>query len=255
MARTKLQTSYYNERRRIMNFMRQAEKRGYEFKEGILPKIPKTITAGSVRRLSKLTPTELYKNAVYHYDGKEVSGIRGRDIERAEAAKKAAQTRKKRVKPDKKPKELTEEEKREQEYQEFLKARKKQDQLDLKKLKGQKEKWSERALVEDGFGNLLEAIRSSGHPKTADFFVKMLENQVEKYGSEAVYNSISKMPMEDIIEAAYIVYYNPNGSGVTAYYSKLLHAITGEIPTSQELQKLYDRVSQDEWEEDIEATG
>ena len=87
---------YRKERSRIQRFIKRAEKRGYVFEDNIIPEISKNITAGSIRRLQKLTPKELYSRArkLVYETGEVVPGQVGRDIERSQAAKKAAQTRK-----------------------------------------------------------------------------------------------------------------------------------------------------------------
>ena len=89
-------TEYRKERSRIQRFIKRAEKRGYVFEDNIIPDIPKNITAGSIRRLQKLTPKELYNRArkLDYETGEAVPGQVGRDIERSQAAKKATQTRK-----------------------------------------------------------------------------------------------------------------------------------------------------------------
>lgn len=74
--------------KRIKQFIRRAEKRGYKFPEIKLPK------GGKIR---ELTPEKLYKKAVYGGEqtfGEVVSGEKGRKLERSARAKKAAQTRK-----------------------------------------------------------------------------------------------------------------------------------------------------------------
>ena len=82
--KSKYEQAYKKERRRIQSFLRSAIKRGYLFKEDVLPKIPKTITEASVRRLKKLTPKELYKKAEYVSEetyGEIVSASKGRQLE------------------------------------------------------------------------------------------------------------------------------------------------------------------------------
>lgn len=74
--------------KRIKQFIRRAEKRGYKFPEIKLPK------GGKIR---ELTPEKLYKKAVYGGEltfGEVVSGEKGRKLERSSSAKKGAQTRK-----------------------------------------------------------------------------------------------------------------------------------------------------------------
>lgn len=93
---SKSKEAYNKEIRRIKRFISRAEKRGYQFEEGVVPKKPKKITPASVRRLKKITPDYLYRKAVYGGEataGEIVSGKRGRTEERKEAARKSAETK------------------------------------------------------------------------------------------------------------------------------------------------------------------
>lgn len=85
---------YKKERKRVQQFIKRAEKRGYTFVHDILPAIPKRITEASVRRLEKLTPKKLYEKSRYSGEqGQDISGTRARELERSAAAKKASTTR------------------------------------------------------------------------------------------------------------------------------------------------------------------
>ena len=107
---TPLQQEYRQQRRRIQQFIRRAEKRGYVFDKQVLPDKPKRITKQSVERLKKLTPDVMYKKARYGGEatyGEIVSGEKGRKLERKRTAERAAETRKQREalrrKPEPKP--------------------------------------------------------------------------------------------------------------------------------------------------------
>lgn len=77
--------------KRIKSFITAAEKRGYTFKASAYPTIPSHITIASVRKLTKLTPQELYKKATFlTEDGQVVSGTEGRTYEYKQARKKHA---------------------------------------------------------------------------------------------------------------------------------------------------------------------
>ena len=100
---SKYEGQYKKEIRRIKSFISRAEKRGYSFPDGVIPKKPEKITAGSIRKLKKITPDSLYKKAEYGgfaTYGEIVSGIKGRKEERKQAAQKAANTRKERKSTD-----------------------------------------------------------------------------------------------------------------------------------------------------------
>lgn len=104
MAKRRKQTpaerAYSKQVKRIKQFMRRAEKRGYQFSENALPQRPKRVTQASVRKLAKLTPEKLYQKAVYGSSatyGEIVPATEGVKLERSLRAKKAAETRKYRL--------------------------------------------------------------------------------------------------------------------------------------------------------------
>ena len=87
---------YNKVRSKILKRFRSLEKRGYNI-EITIPKIPKTKTEASIRNLEKLTLERLYKRSTYHgfaSYGEEVSGVKGRQLERKQRSEKAIQTRK-----------------------------------------------------------------------------------------------------------------------------------------------------------------
>ena len=82
---TQLQKEYTRQRRRIQQFIRRNEKRGFIFDENALPQIPKKITKSSISRLEKITPNVLYKKAIYggeETQGEIVTVEQGRKLER-----------------------------------------------------------------------------------------------------------------------------------------------------------------------------
>ena len=88
--------AYSAQVKRIKNFIRRAEKRGYIFNENTLPTKPKRITQASVRRLQKLTSQQLYKKAQYSgqlSEGKTVSAQTGLQLEKRARIAKAKETR------------------------------------------------------------------------------------------------------------------------------------------------------------------
>lgn len=94
---TPSERAYYKQIKRINNFMRRAEKRGYIFNENVLPKKPKHVTQASVRRLVKITPEKLYKKAKYGgilTDGEIISATEAIKLERSLRAIKSVETRK-----------------------------------------------------------------------------------------------------------------------------------------------------------------
>lgn len=93
--------AYRKERKRVLQFISRAKKRGYVFEESVVPDLVKTPRAKDVKALKQLTPTALYKKSykIDTYTGEAVEGIEGRKQERKTAAQKARQTRKRRQSP------------------------------------------------------------------------------------------------------------------------------------------------------------
>lgn len=91
------QQLYQKELRRLKQFIRRTEKRGFHYAEGIIPEKPKRITKKSIERLQKLTSQVLYERATYKdpVTGSELTGVEGRQLERKRAAFKGAKTKSK----------------------------------------------------------------------------------------------------------------------------------------------------------------
>lgn len=91
---TQAEIDYRKQERRIKNFIRGAEKRGFHF-EYELPKEPRKVTQRDVNRLRGVKPDYLYTKAVYinKETGEVISGTQRRTQERREAAAKGLRTR------------------------------------------------------------------------------------------------------------------------------------------------------------------
>ena len=76
--------AYNKQIKRIRQFVRRAERRGYVFSETIIPQKPKKITQASVRRLQSITPARMYKKAEYidYSTGELISGTKARKSEK-----------------------------------------------------------------------------------------------------------------------------------------------------------------------------
>ena len=96
---TELKRSYQKEYKRVKSLVRSFEKRGYVVPESIKsikPMSETRVSTRSITRLKNITPESLYRRSRYITpEGKETSGVRGRDLEREAVARKAAETRKK----------------------------------------------------------------------------------------------------------------------------------------------------------------
>ena len=94
-----LVAEYRHERKMVLQRKRRLEKKGFVFQDGIIPAVPKKVTAGSVRRLKKLTPKKLQEmGTLKTEEGKSLTGAGARlkYQQKYKAQRKA--TRKKRKK-------------------------------------------------------------------------------------------------------------------------------------------------------------
>ena len=90
------QQEWKKELKRLNQFIKRAEKRGYIFDENIIPETPKRVTKKKLSEIKQINADVLYNTAKY-FDketGQTISGLEGRRIERRKSAQKAAQTKK-----------------------------------------------------------------------------------------------------------------------------------------------------------------
>ena len=95
------QQEWKKEVKRLRQFMRRAEKRGYTFSGDVIPETPARITKKQLSKIKGLNPQTLYSQAQY-YDsetGQTLTGTEGRRLERKRAAQKGAETKRKKNSP------------------------------------------------------------------------------------------------------------------------------------------------------------
>lgn len=98
IAEKELRKEAQKQRRRIRQFVRRAEARGYTFPSDVVPDLPKRVTEQTLARLKRQTPEKLYKKAVYTSpEGTTIKASKRRAAERSEASRRAAETRKARM--------------------------------------------------------------------------------------------------------------------------------------------------------------
>lgn len=220
-------TEYNKQRRRIMRQINSMIGRGYEFTpqqlNKILPPIPKRITKGSVRRLSKIKTEDIYKNSRFYDENRDkyISGIVARDLQRSRSARKAAQSRAARAKT--KPEER-------QPHQIRLDKATRQQRLPKR--------------VPDLTGQVIENFRKmyGQFPKaTIPAFDKLLETMIQKYGEGETAQVIMRMFNSGDILTYDVAY---NNEKRYAYISRFLNQF--EDMGTHEKQDIIDAF--EEWE-------
>lgn len=223
--KSQLLKEYNKERNRIKRFIRNAEKRGYVFEPNLIPPRPKTITAGSVRRLSKIRPAELYNKAY------AISAVTGQPITvkqrkreiREEAARKAWETR-----------------------------RRKKDQEDYNRIKSNKE-WQQMfhasKLVWDKVQFMIASVGVQ-QSQSADLLNDLLNSQIEEYGADIVLYSIAQASEDFLSTCEVIIKYHPDTAVSRTAVQHLYTLISGNLPSDAEQAEIDKALASDEtWEE------
>lgn len=223
--KSQLLKEYNKERRRIKRFIRYAEKRGYVFEPNLVPPKPKTITSGSIRRLSKITPAKLYKKAY------AISAVTGQPITveqrkreiRQEAARKA-----------------------------WEKRRRKKDEEDYNRMKSDRE-WQQMfhasKLVWDKVQGMIATVGVQ-QSQSADLLNNLLNSEIKKYGVDTVMYSIAQASEDFLSTCEVIIRYHPSSAVSRTAVQHLYTLISGNIPSDVEQAEIDEALGDDEtWEE------
>lgn len=223
--KSQLLKEYNKERNRIKRFIRNAEKRGYVFEPNLIPPKPKTITSGSIRRLSKIRPAQLYNKAY------AISAVTGQPITveqrkreiRAAAARKAWETR-----------------------------RRKKDQEDYNRIKTNKE-WQRMfhasKLVWDKVQTMIANVGVQ-QSQSADLLSNLLNSEIEKYGADIVLYSVSQASEDFLSTCEVIIRYHPDSAVSRTAVEHLYTLISGNLPSDAEQAEIDKALANDEtWEE------
>lgn len=223
--KSQLLKDYNKERNRIKRFIRNAEKRGYVFEPNLIPPKPKTITSGSIRRLSKIRPAQLYQKAyaISAVTGQPITVAQRKREIREEAARKAWETR-----------------------------RRKKDQEDYNRIKSNRE-WQQMfhasRLVWDKIQTLIANV-SVQQSQSAELLNNLLNSEIKKYGADTVLYSIAQASEDFLATCEVIIKYNPDSAVSRTAVQHLYTLISGNLPTDAEQAEIDKALASDEtWEE------
>lgn len=223
--KSQLLKEYNKERNRIKRFIRNAEKRGYVFEPNLIPPKPKNITSGSIRRLTKIRPAQLYNKAY------AISAVTGQPITveqrkreiREEASRRAWETR-----------------------------RRKKDQEDYNRIKSNRE-WQqmfhESKLVWDKVQSMIANVGVQ-QSESADLLNNLLNSEIEKYGVDSVMYSIAQASEDFLSTCEAIIKYHPSSEVSRTAVQHLYTVISGNLPSDAEQAEIDKALDSDEtWEE------
>lgn len=223
--KSQLLKEYNKERNRIKRFIRNAEKRGYVFEPNLIPPKPKTITSGSIRRLSKIRPTQLYNKAyaISALTGQPITVEQRKREIKEEASRKAWETR-----------------------------RRKKDQEDYNRIKTNKQ-WQQTfhisKLVWDKVQSMIASVGVQ-QSQSADLLNNLLNSEIEKYGVDSVMYSIAQASEDFLSTCEVIIKYHPSSAVSRTAVQHLYTLISGNIPSDIEQEEIDKALASDEtWDE------
>jgi hypothetical protein len=224
--KSQLLKEYNKERNRIKRFIRYAEKRGYVFEPNLIPPKPKTITSGSIRRLSKIRPAQLYNKAY------AISAVTGQPITveqrkreiRQEASRKAWETKQR--KKDK------------EDYERMISDREWQQMFHASRIVWDK--------VQSMIANV--GVQQS---QSADLLNNLLNSEIKKYGADAVLYSISQASDDFLSTCEVIIKYHPSSEVSRTAVQHLYVLISGNLPNDAEQAEIDNALSNDEYWDEI----
>lgn len=224
--KSQLLKDYNKERNRIKRFIRNAEKRGYVFEPNLIPPKPKTITAGSIRRLSKIRPAQLYKKAyaISAVTGQPISVEQRKREIRKEAARKAWETR-----------------------------RRKKDLEEYERIKNNRE-WQQMFHASRIVWNKVQSMIANvgvQQAQSAELLNNLLNSEIEKYGVDAVLYSISQTSDDFLSTCEAIIKYHPSSEVSRTAVQHLYTLISGNLPSDAEQVEIDNALSNDEYWDEI----
>ena len=204
---------YNKEVRRLKQAIKRAEKQGYIVPESIIPQRPKTITQGSVRRLSKITPEKIRQKS---------------DFQALGAVTDKSKDKEQRKKIDKKAKES------------------------LKKLQENEEFRKEFSIGEILYRKILDLCDkySIDNPKGVQLIRGIFQDEISTYGKDTVMLALSNIADEEILSVVeYSFHYGVNSPQSNNSLYEISMLIEGNI-NSETRAKMDNAIEQDEiWEE------
>lgn len=224
--KSQLLKEYNKELKRIKRFIRYAEKRGYVFEPNLIPPRPKTITSGSIRRLSKIRPQQLYSKAyaISAVTGQPITVAQRKREIREEASRKAWETR-----------------------------RRKKDQEDYNRIKSNRE-WQQTfhasKLVWDKVQSMIANVGVQ-QSQSADLLNNLLNSEIEKYGVDSVMYSIAQASDDFLATCEVIIKYHPSSSVSRTAVQHLYTLISGSLPSDAEQAEIDNALADDEYWEEI----
>lgn len=276
-----LVVGYRHERKMVLQRKRRLEKKGFVFPDGVIPDIPKKITAGSVRRLIKLTPKKLQEmGTLKTEEGKSLTGSSARlkYQQKYKAQRKATRKKRKKQKGIELRK-IARETAKESGFpttEKVIKTIETEEDLktylmDIEEFLANKE-IAKEDNVEDGFEDLEEEPESlpwddDFYPNESDLVYEeiirtlndgfnrdacqvaldALNGKIQKVGFNQTMQIINAAS-DDLLEAANVIAYSSDQEAVESSLGAFITVINGEPLTAEQAQEVSKKLNSKRFE-------
>ena len=247
--------AYKRERNRIQRQVNRMKKRGYEFEKSPVPAIPKTITAGSVRRLQAITTKKLYEMAKFVdiETGEILPAKKGRALERRRSAVKARATR---IRKKREPEvssfgeEIAElikgqREEQDKEAQRRKKRRKKQDEENVDRMRTDSQysdQFESGEIAERRVNDLFDSLERD-FPKTIEALREAIKLGIQNEGKKKFWQRVANNP--NIFNDIEDIFYKPGDHIRPTAFNKVMNLFMNRPMTAKESQNAQDRYDYD----------
>ena len=85
------------------------------------------------------------------------------------------------------------------------------------------------------------------HPDAGDWFGSMLDDEIDIYGAKSVAEGLDSVQPKELEGMVAVTYYRPESSLGQEALTKLMMTITSEVPTSEDLKNMEDKLYNDSY--------
>lgn len=217
---------YYKERKLVLQRISRAKKRGFVVPEKILPAIPKKITAGSIRRLKKLSAKYIQEKS--EYKGKK--GVEARKEYQKDFVAKRKSSRKANKAEEKEKKESAWEEEQYYDYDDGYNAGRGVE-VELPE---------ESELVYQEIVRILEAGANKNYCFVA---MNYLNNAIGSRGFQEVMQSINESP-DELKNDSNVIAFASDQEQIQMALSEFITLISGRALDSSESMKVAEEIEE-----------
>lgn len=239
--KSEIEKKYYKERKLVLQRISRAKKRGFAVPEKLLPAIPKKITAGSVRRLEKLSAKYIQEKS--EYKGKK--GAEARREYRKEFTKKRKIT-----KLENKMKLLIQLLIERGYFENDLKNK---DEKELEKLL-KKTPESREPIPEESeliYQEIMRILSSGANRNYCFVGINYLNSEIKSRGFQEVMKTINESP-EELKSDSNIIAFASDQEQIQMALSEFITLVSGRVLDSKESMKVAEEIEESYFNQNLE---